>query len=123
MIDTLSIAMSKIKHSMEGLMKGLGCRVESLEKDLVEPLEEVMGALESRDAGLDGKAGLHGGFHRAEAGEAGKILVGTVRVHGRSLFVNRLRQRRENSIAKLTAACQTVTRLARWIPRRDSVCR
>lgn len=98
------------------------CR-NAIVEDLVEPLEEIMGALESRDAGLDGKAGLHGGFHRAEAGEAGKILVGTVRVHGRSLFVNRLRQRRENSIAKLTAACPTVTRRARWIPRRDSVCR
>ena len=39
MIDTLSIAMSKIKLSMDGLMKGLGCRVESLEKALVEPLD------------------------------------------------------------------------------------
>lgn len=39
MIDTLSIAMSKIKQSMDGLMKGLGCRVEALEKDLVEPLD------------------------------------------------------------------------------------
>lgn len=39
LIDTLTTSMARVKQGMEGLVKGLGGRVESIERDLVEPLE------------------------------------------------------------------------------------
>ena len=39
LVDTLTTAMAKIKQIMESLTKNLNSKVESLEKDLVEPLD------------------------------------------------------------------------------------
>ena len=53
-------------------------------ENLVEPLEDVMIALEASDAFLDGKAGLHRVVHRADPGEARQVLVGAIGVHGQT---------------------------------------
>jgi hypothetical protein len=39
MIDTLTQAMHKIKFSMDGLIKGLNAKVETIEKDLIDSMD------------------------------------------------------------------------------------
>src|SRR5437660_10069994 len=59
---------------------------EAAGEDFVQPFEGVMVALQPGDTGFDGQAGFRGLFHRANPGEAGKVPVGVICLHGNSLI-------------------------------------
>ena len=59
-------------------------------KDLEQPFEGIMIALQPADAFFDRQAGLHGVLYRANAGQCGQIAVRLVSLHSKPGIENNL---------------------------------